>query len=219
MRSRIGAVAAVAALTFLSTPAAHADPSPSPSPSPSASPSLPPTPVTAYDLVAIGATARGRVGSIVQITVGMKNLGPAASQGSAGAQGPKHTILVGPPPGTEFVVDPSDPPCADLNARPPTAHQASCILFSLDPGETTLITFDVRIVGAVTGQGRVTRSFFLGIDRDTNRDNDTAAITITTEELPRTGTDTTMIAAIGSGAVVLGGLLLLVLRRHGTRRN
>jgi LPXTG-motif cell wall-anchored protein len=45
-----------------------------------------------------------------------------------------------------------------------------------------------------------------------------AAITITAGQLPVTGADSKTIAVIGSGAVLLGGLLLLAVRRLGRRR-
>ena len=156
---------------------------------------------------------------MVRITVGVKNLGPAPAPPDSGVVIiPWHHFVVELPAGTELTEHEAFI-CHPTRFLAPThPHGFNCRMSGLAAGESQLVTFDVRITGPVSGSGTITRRLINYPDQDTNRDNDIAAITIITGELPQTGTDAEMIASIGAGAVVLGGLLLLVLRQFGRRR-
>jgi LPXTG-motif cell wall-anchored protein len=177
------------------------------------------TVVAGYDLIAIGATVNAAVGSVVRITVGVKNLGPAPSIPDVGSVGtPMHAFIVQLPAGAQLTEHEASicPPARFI--APTHPHGFNCRMSGLAPGESQLVTFDVRITAPVSGSGNITRRMLNYPDQDTNRSNDTAAITITTKELPQTGADAKMIAATGAGTAVLGALLLLTLRQLRRRR-
>ena len=178
------------------------------------------TSVPGYDIVAVGASVAAKVGSVVQVTVGVKNLGPDRAQGSGGSGADKHTWAVRLPLGAELVFQGTFP-CAPLTLVPPGPEGLTCVIHALAVGESLQATFQVRITAVPAGPGRVTRGFS-GIharDLDFNKDNNSALITFNVAELPQTGTDAKLIAGIGAGTAVLGGLLLLMMRRAGSRRD
>jgi LPXTG-motif cell wall-anchored protein len=178
------------------------------------------TSVPGYDIAVTGASVAAKVGSVVQVRVGLKNLGPDTAQASGGSGADKHVWGVRLPGGVELVWE-GTYPCAPLNLSPPGPEGFSCVIHGLAVDESIQATFKVRITAVPAGSGTVSRGFS-GIndkDLDFNKDNDRALITFTIGELPQTGTDAKMIAGIGAGTAVLGGLLLLVMRRAGSRRD
>ncbi|GIH03907.1 hypothetical protein Rhe02_19740 [Rhizocola hellebori] len=175
--------------------------------------------VPGYDIMALGTHVEGKVGSTVPVTVGVKNLGPDTSAPSLGSGQAKHTLHVRLPAGTQMAQ--TEPPCSLLTGViDPTGF--ICTLRPLAPGESLLITFQVRITARPTGPGTVIRGFndVFGHtpDLDINRGNDGAQITFAAAELPQTGTDTSTIAWIGAGTAAAGILVLLVMRRLSKRR-
>jgi LPXTG-motif cell wall-anchored protein len=212
--SRLGAgVSAVAAVGLMAAPA-WANPTPTPTPTAVPATPTPPvikssptvvptrTPSTAgpslperYDVAAFGATASGRLGSVVRISIGMTNFGPATAPGHTGVMGPVQGFSVTLPPGTEVVGDPGG--CAAPPQVPP----------NLQGG---------------TKDGCLVQRFFSGgvgglPDGDIDPSNNAAPIVITVvtgDTLPRTGRNLTVIAATGVASIVAGSLLLVLRRRR-----
>src|SRR5439155_4699399 len=158
---------ALVAVPFMAAPA-HAAPAPG-----------------AYDLAAIGASVSARVGSVVTIRVGIRNLGPNAAPPHAGVMTPWFGFGVRLPQGTTLVGKPSGCGASNFPATPPAI---GCSAFGgLAAGHSLTIRIDLKVVslhGRATGS--VSTFFMPGgftgtrpTDPDTNAANNAAAIVIT----------------------------------------
>jgi hypothetical protein len=206
--------------TATPTPPATATPEPSATATPP-----PPTPGPGeygpYDIEAVGASAAGRVGSVVRIKVGLINHGPFLAYGHAGVMGGDQGFSVTLPQGTKTVGEPHICENGD-NAFPLPANV--CRISGLFAGDSLLLVLDLQIVGPLTRPGKVARYFAAGpgfpnqFDRDTNPANNVADIVIRVTEsgpvLAETGPPTLRLVAAGGAAVTIGTLLIIVSRRR-----
>ncbi|MFE9693376.1 LPXTG cell wall anchor domain-containing protein [Micromonospora sp. NPDC005806] len=187
------------------------------------------------DLAAEGATARGRVGDTVEVTVGWRNNGPAtvAFDGSA----PFVTVaMVTVPPGTTAVAVPDT--CRDAYAGEdqgwghPGSELYECTSAQrLTRGDHARIPMRLRVerAGSLTGQVRLRHRFREPDSPDLNPANDTAAIRINPAtggggggeddggSLPITGAPTGLIAGVGALLLVAGAAGYVLTRRRRTR--
>jgi LPXTG-motif cell wall-anchored protein len=128
------------------------------------------------------------------------------------------------PPGTTVVGEPRG--CENRDLTLPFSA-SGCAPGALRAGESLLLVLDLKIVGPVTGPGKVTRTFAPGLtvdtrdDRDTNAANNSADITVqvtaNAPALPATGTPTAALVAGAVSMVIIGGLLVLASRRSRQR--
>ncbi|MDG4822312.1 hypothetical protein O7635_10660 [Asanoa sp. WMMD1127] len=173
------------------------------------------------DLAALGAAVRGAVGERRPVTVGVRNLGPAAAEQPGGDVA---TVEVTIPPGTTATAVPPEcaPPGDPVAAGVPGAAAYHCKPGALLYPDTSLeFSFELRIDRARPADGaiRLTGAGTGGAG------NDRAAITVND---PATGTDTAppvaggrlpitgapASALLGLGALlILGGLTAVVLAR------
>jgi hypothetical protein len=184
-----------------------------------------------YDLAAVGASVSGRVGTVVRIRVGLKNLGPGAAAPPPSQFGYKlaRGFVVEPPPGVTVVGTPEG--CTRQPLTPfPTGPYGCHLPFPSDPlasGESLLLVLDLRIDTMPTGVGSV-RLFYIGWglvpvppNPDTNQTNDTASIVISEvtvdEGLADTGIGIEPMIGAGVGSIVIGGLLLVLAHRRTGR--
>ena len=239
--SRLGAGIATVAVVGLMAAPAWANPTSTPTPTavpatptppvitnpPTVAPTSPPSTTgpslpDRYDVAAFGATASGRLGSVVRISIGMKNFGPATAPGHAGVMGPVQGFGVTLPPGTDVV---GDPAVAPLRRKRPMqgGTKDGCFVETggLPAGQSITLILNIRIVRAPDGAGRVQRFFSSGVgglpDGDIDPSNNTAPIVITVvtgDTLPRTGRNLTVIVATGVASIVAGSLLLVLRRRR-----
>ncbi|GAA2185320.1 LPXTG cell wall anchor domain-containing protein [Micromonospora lupini] len=186
------------------------------------------------DLAAIGATLKGRAGTVVTATVGFRNNGPATlDRTNADFEAATHTD-VELPPGTTAVEVPDN---CWLRQGTRTYLCASEML--LVAGQTYTVEFRLRIdkvIPNVKGAVRVNAPCECpsggSFADDIKPANDRAAILVNAGQgggsgdggggggggsLPITGSPTSLLAGIGSLLLVAGACGYLLARRRGTR--
>jgi hypothetical protein len=180
----------------------------------------------AYDLAATGASVSARVGSVVTIRVGIRNLGPNAAPPHAGVMTPSFGFGVTLPPGTTLVGKPTGCDGPNFPAAPPAIGCSA--LGGLAAGRSLTIRIVLKVVSL---RGRATGSvstFFMPggftgprpTDPDTNTANNTAAIVVTPVSgaeagLPVTGSRTLPTVVVGALLFLFGAALLLLARQRG----
>ncbi|MFC9281653.1 hypothetical protein [Streptomyces collinus] len=172
------------------------------------------------DLVAVGGTARGPVGSRAEVRVGVRNDGPGALPAAVRVEFtvPRGTSVVSSPyefERDEEVIDqacralaPDGTPLTSASERQPRARRYRCAARAGSVGTTTTFPFTLRIdKGGHHSGGRVTVS-----DADTGRAshdtrtaNDTAVVAVSVWPGPSWATPGHYVAS----AVVLAVLALL----------
>ncbi|MEV5803138.1 hypothetical protein [Streptomyces collinus] len=172
------------------------------------------------DLVAVGGTARGPVGSLAEVRVGVRNDGPGALPATVRVEFsvPRGTTVVSSPyefERDEEVIDqdcralaPDGTPLASASERQPRAHRYRCTARAGAVGTTTTFPFTLRIddAGHHSG-GRVTVSDGDAgrASHDTTTANDTARVAVSVWPGPSWATPGHYVAA----AIVLAVLALL----------
>jgi hypothetical protein len=189
-----------------------------------------------FDATALGTGATGKVGEVVTVTVGARDLGPAVLDGGRGGD-PSIGLTFAVPPHTQVV---SAPDACRLMGGGSGGNNAStylCTRFQiLNVNESWTERFTLRITSVVPDDaGTVTlKSLSDGptIDdiRDDNTANNTAKVLINPTAppspsvspgtggqgggLPVTGTRTGIIAGVGGLAMVVGLVLTIAARRR-----
>lgn len=185
------------------------------------------------DQAAVGATVTGPVGSTVSVNVGARALGPARVTFRDGFV----TTRVKLPPGTTVVRTPQA-------CIPAGLADFVCVTPTIDAHQTFTWDFGLRLdtVGQATGTVTVETDTFGKATLDTNEENDTAFITVTTvaapsssatggggatggagggggagDSLPVTGADIAVTAGAGAALIALGVGSYLMARRRRTR--
>lgn len=128
------------------------------------------------DEAAVGASARGRVGKVVDVRVGLRNRGPAridTARMDVPVSYPSVEVTI---PSGAAVVSYDDQLCRPSNG---TYH---CQFGDLEAGQksTALFQLSIDTAGPSTGSVTVTTADYWGVPGpDRNRDNNTATITVT----------------------------------------
>ncbi|MGH3655874.1 MAG: LPXTG cell wall anchor domain-containing protein [Micromonosporaceae bacterium] len=228
------ALAAMTAVPALANPVSTPSPgevSPEPSSSaPTGNPTTPtgepsattdPTPRDGLDVAAIGDAVEGAVGDEVTVTVGVENVGPRTVPGYEDT--PTLGIYVDPPEGTTITQAPEQPTEAPaICARPHDKGRVwHCDFFGpIERGERKTVTFTIRINKKRAGAEGSVKIPEHSLN-DVNPSNDTAPITSKISagtggggELANTGAPAGLLAAAGSGAVLLGTAVVIWARRR-----
>ncbi|MGC4996243.1 MULTISPECIES: hypothetical protein [unclassified Streptomyces] len=176
------------------------------------------------DIQAIGASAEGRPGDIVTVRVGYRNNGPAGTRtwtGSEPIEDPTVETVITIPPGTTVVKVPERCWKDGSGYHGPVGRIYQCIEKKGDwwvgPGEEMARTFGLRIDDAsALKPGKV--SLKVLEESDSDRKNDSAAITVTLRDTP-TGSMASMGAralpwiAGAAGIVAVGVAAVFAARR------
>lgn len=185
-----------------------------------------------YDIAAIGSTAKGGVGDVVQVTIGAKNNGPGSVDAVRSGGEPSWDYSFTVPQGTDAVAVPKQ--CmeqTDQGYSPSTAGMAGyrrylCLnsdsYFGAGTSSTAVLT--LKITQVITDAAGAV-SFSATRKADQNPENDSATVVInpsgeqvtTGGFLPVTGTSIGVIAAGGSALVALGVGAFLISRRRRIR--
>lgn len=191
------------------------------------------TPANPSDVVAQGATAKGKVGDTVSVKVGLTNKGPAFINGVSDSEtsNPENpynaAFVVTFPAGVQ--VTGIQVPAGDGNychgvvdgKVDETKNQVGrsvyrCMRWAMAVNETYTVTFTVKITGAVSTAGSVVAR---GGSSDPNTANNTAKVEFTGEDgLPITGPDAALTAAVGASMIIIGFGLYLAGRRPGRQQ-
>jgi hypothetical protein len=183
------------------------------------------------DVAAVGATASGALNSVVQVTLGVKNLGPAALD-MVRNQEPAVFFVFVVPPGTAAVAVPKSCFGVDSNGseHPGGTGAARYLCHSAEfvaAGESVLVTFSLKITSVIpNAAGKATLDGDLlpsPVYHDDNLADNTAAVVINPSTggsgggggLPVTGIRTGLIVA-GGGLLLLAGAALIALTRRRT---
>jgi hypothetical protein len=190
------------------------------------------TPANPSDVVAQGATAKGKVGDTVSVKVGLTNKGPAFINGVSDSEtsNPENpynaAFVVTFPAGVQ--VTGIQVPAGDGNychgvvdgKVDESMNQVGrsvyrCMRWAMAVNETYTVTFTVKITGAVSTAGSVVAR---GGSSDPNTANNTAKVEFTGEDgLPITGPDAALTAAVGASMIIIGFGLFFAGRRPGRR--
>jgi hypothetical protein len=181
------------------------------------------------DLVAIGATVKGKVGDVVTATVGFRNAGPATLDRTNGDYEDATQTRVELPPGTTAVGVPEN--CAQqVGGSRWYLCGPGMVLVA---GETYTQEFRLRIdkvvpdaKGLVWVNGRCDCPYEFPWTGDIKPSNDKAALLVNPSEgggagdgdsLPITGSPTGLIAGVGALLLAVGAGAYLLARRRPTR--
>jgi hypothetical protein len=160
------------------------------------------------DLAAVGDSASGRVGEIVQLTAGYRNNGPADATGQVVFTAPGGTEFAQLPEGCVEVKPKQVLSCGDSKALKAVGGTTRLVAV----GESVLVPLKVKIVSGTVTDGSVKVQ---AAGDDAKPGNDTAALKIKViTGLPVTGATAGLYGGVGLGVLVLGGALLLVARRR-----
>ena len=186
------------------------------------------------DVVAEGATAKGKVGDTVSVKVGLTNKGPAFINGVSDSEtsNPENpynaAFVVTFPAGVQ--VTGIQVPAGDGNychgvvdgKVDETKNQVGrsvyrCMRWAMAVNETYTVTFTVKITGAVSTAGSVVAR---GGSSDPNIANNTAKVEFTGEDgLPITGPNAALTAAAGATMIIIGFGLYFAGRRPGRQQS
>ncbi|WP_229398945.1 LPXTG cell wall anchor domain-containing protein [Micromonospora okii] len=180
------------------------------------------------DLVAIGATVKGKVGDVVTATVGFRNAGPATLDRTNGDYEDATQTRVELPPGTTAVGVPENCGQQDSGSRWYLCGPGMVLV----AGETYTQEFRLRIdkvvpnaKGLVWVNGRCDCPAEFPWTGDIKPSNDKAALLVNPSDgggagdgdsLPITGSPTTLTVGVGSLLLVAGAGGYLVARRRRT---
>jgi LPXTG-motif cell wall-anchored protein len=185
------------------------------------------------DVATHGATATGKVGDVVKVTIGIKNNGPAGLNGirSGGEPTWEYDFVV--PDGTEVVSAPQS--CWAMwhegdgdQFQPGLAGKRFYACFNYDqlflPGETSDAEFGLKITQVIpnaTGTVSFTNQFRNPAEiKDDNPANDLSEVVINPNPggggggLPLTGAKTATVAGAGALLLVGGAALFMMARRR-----